>query len=900
MSDEFSFDIGIPEEARRVLERYRRSVFAEMYYLRDNGGRRYKVTNGVRIGRVATGFVYCFDMEAELFLADSSPISVSHGDESSKGTVLSCEDFQITVILEADLGERLSVAYIHAEPWKLLEALNARLALIKPSDGIAMSLMGDGPALATGRPIGDVTSGQGAAKDRVRDEPITVIWGPPGTGKTHTMAEVAIERITSGKSVLVVSHSNISVDGVVSKVAELMRARDMEDLLWRGMVMRFGHVRDEGLAKDEDVVAYNYALGSDPDRKEELEALYRERDRLRSAGRRRTMEMAKVQQQIRRIRAAVEEDEKMCVNHARLVATTVSKLYANRLFEGRKYDLVMFDEVSMAYVPQVICAAMHARERLVLVGDFRQLAPISQGRASRAELSRDVFSYLGIVDSRQVAHYHPWLVMLDEQRRMHPRISAFPSYEFYDRLLKDHGGVREAREGIARGEPLSGSPMALVDLRGTFCPAMANSDHSRFNILGAIVSFGMALEAARGGAGDIGIIAPYVAQVRLIRAMLRDWKDSSRKAEREGVDIACSTVHQFQGSERDVIVLDTVESYPARKPGILTSSEENGSVGRLVNVAATRARGKLVTVSNASFWSPPAVERTNAFARLVMHHRTFDKVVAARGGGITNLLRGIDFGPNIRLLEDSEAEEAFLKDIRRCSQRIVISIPDGKLDEPYATKVIDALREVRGRGVEVLAKCYSWTELSDKWRGFGWQSDDAVFPLVVLDGTVCWYGMPPSRGRHASKGVGIPMTTVRLAFRIEGRATIPMIWSLTGLDNRSAKGSRQSLQERRGTTADDKDGTAAYGLSLYLQKYHKCPKCKSPIRLAKGYRSGKFYLKCSKCDETGLLYKDDVNNYIRIHRPGCPQCKGYLTARVSRYGLFIKCNNGHTVRPDQI
>lgn len=286
MSDDFSFDPGIRENVQRVLERYRRSVFAEMYYLRDNGGRRYKVTNGVRIGLVEAGHVYCFDMEAELFLADSSPISVTYGTESSNGIVLSCEDFQITVILEADLGEKLPTAYIHAEPWKLLEALNARLALIKPTDRIAMTLMEDGPALATDRPIGGVASGQDAAKNHARTEAITVIWGPPGTGKTHTMAEIAIENIVRAKSVLVVSHSNISVDGVVSKVAELMRARGLDKLLWRGMVMRFGHVRDEGLAHDMDVVAYNYALSSDPDRRKELEGLYKERDGLRTAGKR--------------------------------------------------------------------------------------------------------------------------------------------------------------------------------------------------------------------------------------------------------------------------------------------------------------------------------------------------------------------------------------------------------------------------------------------------------------------------------------------------------------------------------------------------------------------------------------------------------------------------------------
>ena len=54
-----------------------------------------------------------------------------------------------------------------------------------------------------------------------------------------------------------------------------------------------------------------------------------------------------------------------CVEGARILGTTVSKLYANRLFDGMKFDVVMFDEVSMAYVPQIVCAAMYATQRLL-------------------------------------------------------------------------------------------------------------------------------------------------------------------------------------------------------------------------------------------------------------------------------------------------------------------------------------------------------------------------------------------------------------------------------------------------------------------------------------------------------------------------------------------------------
>ena len=59
-----------------------------------------------------------------------------------------------------------------------------------------------------------------------------------------------------------------------------------------------------------------------------------------------------------------------------MVATTISKATIDHLFDEKRYDLVMFDEVSMAYVTQIFCAAKIAKEKFMCVGDFNQLAPI--------------------------------------------------------------------------------------------------------------------------------------------------------------------------------------------------------------------------------------------------------------------------------------------------------------------------------------------------------------------------------------------------------------------------------------------------------------------------------------------------------------------------------------------
>ena len=898
---ESELDPSLPPVVRKQLGTYRESINAEMAFLRDKGGRRYRIFNGERIRREKTGSIYCFDLEAELFLSDDAPISVDVEKRSVRGQVVACEDFQITVSLEEDLGETVTAGFIRADPWKLLKALDDRLKTINPREHrLAVRLLQEGPWLATKRPISNVEAGQDAAKSHVKENDVTLIWGPPGTGKTYTMAEIAIGHIVAGRKVLAVSHSNVSVDGIVLKVAELLRERGLEKYIDHGEVMRFGHVRDDELDAEEDLVAHHYALSCRPWLKDELEKLQKRKNELKRQGVRSSSELLDIQKRIGQIRKVVNEDEQRTVERAKMVATTASKMYANKLFEGKKYDLVLFDEVSMAYVPQIVCAAMHASKKLVLVGDFRQLAPITSAPGPRATLSKDIFNFLGITDKSQVAHYHPWLVMLDEQRRMHPAISTFPSTAFYDRLLRDHGSVVRARDSIVWHEPCPGSSMVLVDLRGTYCASARNVDNSRFNIIGAIISFGLALSAVRDGAGSVGIIAPYIAQVRLIRALIKDYQERRKSSMPNLLDVACSTVHQFQGSERDVIVLDTVESYPSERPGILTYENENGSVDRLVNVAVTRARGKFVAVANESFWSEKIAGKNNAFSKLCNHLYRHDKVVGAGNGELGSLLHNTDFGPNIEVYDLSDAVEALINDLHHTTKRVVISIPDGKLSEQFAGRLMTELRRARARGVEVLSKCLNYSELNQDWKGLSWQSKDAIFPLMVLDGMVCWYGMPPSRMKPPTKD-GTPVTMLATPIRITGFNTANMIWSLAKLDQRKSDESTQALQERHGTADPNDDGKAAYGLAKFVRNHEKCPKCKGAMSLAKS-RKGAFYLKCRRCDDAEYLTKQTVNHYMSVKFVRCPTCKGTMTACLGKFGIFVMCDKDrrHTFGLDRI
>ena len=60
----------------------------------------------------------------------------------------------------------------------------------------------------------------------------------------------------------------------------------------------------------------------------------------------------------------MSSEEKEAVKKARFVATTVSKAVVDRVVRDCEFDVVIFDEASMAYIPQIVFAASLAKNIL--------------------------------------------------------------------------------------------------------------------------------------------------------------------------------------------------------------------------------------------------------------------------------------------------------------------------------------------------------------------------------------------------------------------------------------------------------------------------------------------------------------------------------------------------------
>ena len=234
-------------------------------------------------------------------------------------------------------------------------------------------------------------------------------------------------------------------------------------------------------------------------------------------------------------------------------------------------------------------------KKLVLAGDHQQLPPVVL-----SEKSHD--AGLGVSFMEKVAPIYPECVsFLSTQFRSHADISNWSSGQFYEgklsadpsvaaTLLADLPGVRRSTETV--------TPFLFIDTAGAeyyeqmqieVNPAISESDQSITNYNEAFVIDQLVQKYVSLGVkpSDIGVIAPYWAQVSLIRALL--W-DEERRGEYSGVEVR--TVDGFQGREKELILLSFVRSNP---DGVIGFLEES----RRINVSVTRARKCCIIVGDS-------------------------------------------------------------------------------------------------------------------------------------------------------------------------------------------------------------------------------------------------------------------------------------------------------------
>ncbi|KAM0906287.1 hypothetical protein ACQ4PT_016853 [Festuca glaucescens] len=273
--------------------------------------------------------------------------------------------------------------------------------------------------------------------------------------------------------------------------------------------------------------------------------------------------------------------KKFCFRSASLIFCTVS---GSAKLNGQKMDLLLIDEAAQlkeceSLIPLQVSGLKHA----VLIGDECQLpATVKSTVSDNALLGRSLFERLSLLGHKK----H----LLNMQYRMHPSISIFPNFSFYDKQILDGPNVTQA--GHER-EYLPGTmfgPYSFINIDGREDRGRSKRNMAEVAILEILRSLKQACISG-GQVVSVGVICPYAAQVEAIQGKIGDVK-----AMRPLV-LRVNSVDGFQGSEEDVIILSTVRSNGAGSIGFLSNR-------RRANVALTRARYALSSGSELELKVP--------------------------------------------------------------------------------------------------------------------------------------------------------------------------------------------------------------------------------------------------------------------------------------------------------
>lgn len=847
---------------------YRMALSAEISFIRMTGGKHILLQEGKRIGRDNGQFVYLLESEDELNYPEGTPVTIWKGQSQISGKILNCEAFSVYLISELDLGAEVEMLNISAEACYLLQSVSERLMdlSLEPSE-IAQDLICNGLKEIDYR-NSDIAKGQETAVRMSLEQPITFVWGPPGTGKTQTLAKIAWAHIDKGERVLMLSYSNVSVDGAILRVTSL------KNDVFPGQLVRYGFPKDKRISEHPYLSSYNLAINNYPDLLKRRTQLQAEKKRLEKND----PKLIQVEKELNEIRRELRAAESQCVRNAKFVATTVSKAIVDKEIRNGAFDVVIFDEASMATIPQIAYAAKLARKNFVCMGDFRQLPPIVQS-SKESPLNADIFQYCGITQAVDQGSNHKWLCLLDTQYRMHPEIADFAGRSIYNGLLKSADGMTEKREKTVMAEPFAGRAMEFVDLSGTMSTCIKSSDDSHANVLSAFVTFSLALKAAQ--TQEVGIITPYHAQSRLLHAMVRDVNELEALPHA----IKCATVHQFQGSEEDVIVYDAVDCYRLPFPGALIASTAGRYADRLFNVAMTRSKGKFICVANGSFMRNKGMSENLMFMQMLKSYR-------ATAPMIPEIIR-----PNDDLekyyfdfVEKENQVDEFIKDLATARREVRIDIPDSPANSDInTTRIAQALAEAQSRGVKVFVRAESKKNLHPTLKYFAVENHYLTDPIALIDKTVTWFGMPESAACFKIEGRTSAINN-RPCIRFWGTHTAKILYGLLEMS--------QVMDQAKTVEKDAQGNLITDKLSDYVLAHKKCPVCGKPMQLKKS-RNQKYFLSCSgypSCKHTEFVETEFVEEYFyhKGNKNGmlCPRCGCSLEAKISRYGIYVQCCGG--------
>lgn len=213
-----------------------------------------------------------------------------------------------------------------------------------------------------------------AAEKALQSNSVSLIHGPPGTGKTRTLIAIIRKLVSEGNRVLACAHSNQAVDNLIIGSSSLRNT-------------------------DENSLHYDSLHDN--------------------------LKISRVGNGIRNNLVKANYSD-VNASSADVVATTMNNA---EKFDIDSFDVAIVDEASQASIASTIIP-FNAAKKTILAGDHKQLPPYSTNEFGEGKMMMYLFEHFLNIYGDDIS------TMLNIQYRMNDKIATFPSQSFYDNKLQ--------------------------------------------------------------------------------------------------------------------------------------------------------------------------------------------------------------------------------------------------------------------------------------------------------------------------------------------------------------------------------------------------------------------------------------------------------------------------------
>ncbi len=391
----------------------------------------------------------------------------------------------------------------------------------------------------------------------MQQDGISIVHGPPGTGKTTTIAHAIHGLVKAGKKVVVTAPSNTAVD----HCARVLVKHGLK-------ILRVGN----NIKIADDVAAYTVdgylehaaELKQIKNYQKQINELRKKAGQFKRVFDKAAREERQTNyQEIKSLRKEVKALRAFAIDKVKHAADVILGTPVG-LFDELGFDFqadyLFIDEAGQCHDALAWLLAPIA-PNWILAGDVHQLPP----------------TYLANQNMRNPAassilhNMQQWISkihFLDTQYRMTPKIAQFSNAQFYGNRLQHFKAELEENAFLFYDTAGMGYEEKIIEETG-----------SRYNE-GEVDLVQKLLDSPENQGVNWVLISPYQGQVDALKTAL-------------GTKFRISTIDSIQGQEADGIIISLVRSNDAQEIGFLQDY-------RRMNVALTRAQNRLIVIGDSA------------------------------------------------------------------------------------------------------------------------------------------------------------------------------------------------------------------------------------------------------------------------------------------------------------